>query len=397
MSLASIFCRGLVASQGGLGASLQPSSKKNRAASEACGGREKVIPLGGLLPTDLVLGAMNHVAPEILCSFLCQLIKEPLSIGAKLKAIKWLKNAALKLMKLNRKEKDSAIEILKNLTKNTHPQVCNSAYVALGQVGEAKSKDYLKNAFNQAQRGKMPFQTQMSILKGLIAGGVTPDDELMFVRLTYSGFIGFRIMSVRALRQVGEKYWQRLSDMAESDPNAEVKIEAINALVKIDSTTAHKVLIKLRDNNPEEKVKNTISSWIQKYREAEEQPLQSTISELQSSNHRIRRKAAKSLGKLKHDSAVRLLCDALKDEDGIVRTVAAEALGSIGNKSASFPLIEALENDSYHDARAAAAKALGRCGKIGDKRIFEALLKGHNDRSPRVRKWCFFSLKRISG
>ena len=306
----------------------------------------------GSLP-NLVLETLNNIAPEILFSFLCKAIKKPLSTGAKLNAIEWLKNAA---MQLNLNEKNSAIEILTNVIEdenskvhNRVSKVRNRVYVALGQVGGVKSRNYLRNAFNQAQRRKTPLHTQVSILKGLIVGGITPDDEPMFVQLSRSDLVGFRVMSIRALRQLGKKYWQRLADMAESDLNVEVRIQAINALVRIDATTAQKVLIKLRENDPEERVKNIISSLIQRYDElirelsaAEKQSLQSTISELQSSDHKIRRKAARGLRKIKlrHVSAVQPLCDALKDEDGIVRAAAAEALGAIGNNASLFPLIE---------------------------------------------------------
>ena len=316
-------------------------------------------------------------------------------------AIESLKNAAVKL---NIKEKDSAIEILKSLTEATNSKVCNTAYIALGAVGEIKSRNYLRNIFNEAQRRKIPLNTQVSILKGLIVGGVTPDDELMFVRLTYSHLERFRVMSVRALCQFEKKYWQRLLDMAKSDPNVDVRIQAIRALVKIDSTTAYKALIKLLEDNPEEKVNSIISSLIQKHEESirvlfvdEKQLLQSAIFELQSSDQRIRRKASRTLGKLKHVSAVQPLSNALKDEDGIVRIAAAEALGSIGDKASRFSLIEILENDSYHHARAAAAKALGQCGQVGDKRTLNALLNGLSDSHGIVRKWCSDSLKCLRG
>ena len=216
---------------------------------------------GSRLLPNKALRTLNDIAPERLLLFLCKAIKEPLSSNkeplsskAQLRAIESLKNAAVKL---KIKEKDSAIEILKSLTENTNSMVCNAAYSALGAVGEIK---YLRNVFNQAQRLKIPPNTQMSILKGLIDGGVTPEDERMFVRLTDSHFTRFRVMSVRALCQFEKKYWQRLLDMAKSDSETDVRIQAIKALVKIDSTTAHKVLIKLLEDNPEERIKNTIYS-----------------------------------------------------------------------------------------------------------------------------------------
>lgn len=325
----------------------------------------------------IVLKTLNDIAPERLFLSLCKAIKEPLSTNAQVRAIESLKNAAVKL---NIKEKDSAIETLKNLTEHTSPKVRNAAYIALGAVGEIK---YLRNVFNQAQRLKIPLNTQMSILKGLIDGGVTPEDELMFVQLTDSHLARFRVMSVRALCQFGKKYWEGLLDMAKSDSNSDVRIQAIRALVNIDSTTAHKVLIKLLEDNSEERIKNTISSLIQKHEEFirellvdEKQLLQSAMSDLQSPDQKIRRKAARILGKLKHVSALQPLCDTLKDEDGIVRTAAVKALGSIGDNASLFSLIKVLEND-------------------GDKRTLDVLLNGLNDSNGIVRKWCSQSLKRL--
>ena len=343
----------------------------------------------GSLPKP-VLKTLNDITPDKLFSFLCKAVEESLSASAKLNAIEGLKSA---IEKLNLQDSDSAIGTLKSLTEDTNPMVCNAAYIALGEVGGVKSINYLRNAFKQAQRYKISLSTQMSILRGLIAAGITPDDELMFVRLTYSTLVRFRAISIRALRQNGEKYWQRLSAMAESDQIAEVRIQAIRALVNIDAAAAHKVLIKLRENDPEQRVKNAIFPLIQRYEESirelpvdERQLLQSTISELKSLDYKIRRKAVTVLRKFKHVSTIQPLCDALKDEDGIVRAGAAESLGSIGDNSSVFPLIEVLENDSYPHARAAAAKALGR---IGDKRAVEAIANGRQDKSGLVRKWCW--------
>ena len=336
----------------------------------------------GSLPKP-ALKALNDITPNKLFAFLCKAVEESLSTSAKLNAIEGLKSA---IEKLNLQDSDSAIGILKSLTEDTDPMVCNAAYIALGEVGGVKSIGYLRDTFKQSQRRKIPLATQMSILRGLIAAGITPTDELMFMRLTYNPLVRFRAISIRALRQNGEKYWHRLSAMAESDPSIDVRTQAVRALVNIDVAAAHKILIKLRESESEENLRNTISSLIQRYEESirnlpvdEKQLLQSLISDLQSLDHKIRRKAARNLRKLKHVSAAQPLCSALKDEDKIVRAAAAESLGSIGGSflnSSIFPLIEMLENDSYPHARAAAAKALGR---IGDKRAVEAIANGRQD------------------
>ena len=166
----------------------------------------------GTLP-NLVLMTLNYIAPEELFSFLCRAMKEPLSTDGKLSSIEWLKNTAVRL---NNHKRDSAIEIFENLTEDTQSKVCKAAYVALGEVGKVKSKDFLINAFNQAQRRKIPLHIQVKILEGLIVSGITSDDDLMFVRLSYDHNAQFRAISVRAFRRRGKKHWQRLSDLVES-------------------------------------------------------------------------------------------------------------------------------------------------------------------------------------
>ncbi len=340
----------------------------------------------GSLPVK-VLKSLNYIAPDTLFSFLCKAVKEPLSDNAKEHAIEELKNA---IVKLDLKDNDSAIETLIDLTEETHLKVRNAAYIALGQVGGVKSIDYLRNSFKQAKRRKIPLGTQMSILNGLIAAGIVPNDELMFVRLTYSPIVRFRSISIKALRQIGEKYWERISTMAESDQNVEVRTQAVKTLVEINATKAYKVLIKLKENEPDEKLNKTIISLIHKG--DEKQLFKNAISGLQSTDSKVRRKSVRILNKLKQVSAGQYLRTVLSDEDGIVRAAAAEALGSIKDNLSVPKLTEMLENDSYDHARAAAAKALGL---IGDKRAVEAIVRGLKDKNGYVRKWCWNSIFKL--
>lgn len=349
----------------------------------------------GSLPF-LVLKTLNDIAPDRLFSFLCQVVKEPLSTNAKRHAIEELKNA---IVKLDLQDNDSAFETLKNLTEDMLPKVRNAAYIALGQIGNLKSIDYLRDAFRQAKRRKISLGTQMSILQGLIAAGISPEDELMFVRLTYSPLVRFRAIAIRALRQNGEKYWQRIATMAESDQNVDVRTQAVRALVNINAAEAHKVLIELKETESDENLKNTISSLIQRHEQSirkllvdEKQQLQTAMLELQSTDCKTRRKSVKVLNKLKHVSSAQPLRAARSDEDGIVRATAAETLGSIKDNLSVLTLTEMLENDSYAHARAAAAKALGL---IGDKKAIEAIVKGLRDKSGHVRKWCWTSISKL--
>ena len=303
----------------------------------------------------------------------------------------------------DRKTKSSAIEIETSygkLEENSVEQLISN----LKDDDKQKRKEArkaLRNTFEQAESRKISLKDQINILRRLIAAGIAPTDEMLFERLTYNSHVRFRTISIRALRQNGIKYWHRFSDMAESDSDVGIRNRAVHALADVDAAAAHKILIKLRESEPEEDLRNTISSLIQRYEESirnlsvdEKQLLQSLASDLQSSDHKIRRKAARDLRKLKHTSVVQPLCSALKDENKDVRSKAAESLGKINDKLSVLPLIEVLENDPSFHARAAAAEALGIIG-LDDKRVLEAISNGLTDENGHVQNVCRRNISKL--
>lgn len=95
-------------------------------------------------------------------------------------------------------------------------------------------------------------------------------------------------------------------------------------------------------------------------------------------DQRVREAAAKALGEF-GSSVVEPLIAALKDENRVVRKLAAEVLGHIGDERAVEPLIAALKPGQYHISSGHAVTALGQ---IGNKRAIEPLLThlmGKND------------------
>ena len=300
----------------------------------------------------------------------------------------------------DRKAKSSTIEIETSygkLEENSVEQLISN----LKDDKQNEAREALRNAFEQAESRKISLNDQINILRELIVAGITPTDEMLFERLTYNSHVKFRTISIRALRQNGVKYWHRLSDMAESDPDVGVRNRAVHALADVDAAAAHKILIKLWKNEPEESLRNTISSRIQRYEESirdlsvdAKHRLQSLASDLQSSDHKIRRKAARNLRRLKHTSVVEPLCSALKDENKDVRSKAAESLGKINDKLSVLPLIEVLENDPSFHARAAAAEALGIIG-LDDKRVLEAISNGLTDENGHVRNVCRRNISKL--
>jgi HEAT repeat protein len=81
------------------------------------------------------------------------------------------------------------------------------------------------------------------------------------------------------------------------------------------------------------------------------------VSGLEAEFYRVRRRAARELGRLRCSHAVPDLCEALQDEDAAVRHAAALALGQIGKPSAAPNLCAAL-GDGHPDVWAAAMGAL---------------------------------------
>lgn len=97
-------------------------------------------------------------------------------------------------------------------------------------------------------------------------------------------------------------------------------------------------------------------------------------------DYRVRRDAAKALGKIGDARAVEPLIHALKDHRYDVWTSAAWALGGMG-KAAVDPLIPLLK-DKDSSARAAAARALGW---IRDARVVDLLIQALMDKDTSVR------------
>ena len=252
--------------------------------------------------------------------------------------------------------KDSAFEILKNFIDGAkiERESSTALYIALGEVGSTKSKDYLRNAYTQAERHKTSFQTRLSILQGFIAAGVTPSDEQMFVQLSTSHHARVRAISVRALCQLGESSWQKLCDMAESDPDVDVRSQAVKALVKIHPANAHEVLIKLREHDSDDGIKDTISSLIRRY-------------------------SVRALRQFGGSSWQELCNVAESDPDADVRIQAVKALVNIHSDNAHEVLVDLHKNESEARVKDTISSLIKRHGEsnqvlpVPDKPHFESI------------------------
>jgi len=106
------------------------------------------------------------------------------------------------------------------------------------------------------------------------------------------------------------------------------------------------------------------------------------IRTLREGSPKARFWSARILGEIRDTRSVRSLGDALLDADPEVRSAATWALGQIGER-ATAPLIEPILRDGAWYARAHAAEALG---KLGDPAYAAALGESLRDRSWWVRK-----------
>lgn len=117
------------------------------------------------------------------------------------------------------------------------------------------------------------------------------------------------------------------------------------------------------------------------------------ITQLDSKDWQVRRKAAFELGRLKAVYAVEPLLVLLADGNEKVRGIAAMALGRIGRNRAYLPLTEKLRDPSSY-VRSSVAKGIGY---LGDKRGIKALQRLLKDEEPEVRKSAQDAVARLKG
>lgn len=283
--------------------------------------------------------------------------------------------------------KDSVFEILKNFIHGAKLEGTSSTalYIALGEVGSTKSKDYLRNAYTQAEKRKTSFQTRLSILKGFIAAGIAPSDEQMFVQLSTSHHAKFRAISVKALCQLGESSWQKLCDMAESDPDSDVRSQAIKSLVKIHPANAHEVLIKLREHDSDNGIKDTISSLIRRYsvralRQIGESSWQELCDVAESApDADVRIQAVKALVNIHSDNAHEVLVDLLKKEpESRVKDTISSLIKKHDDSNQTLPvpdkpLFQTIESALQSPDRKLRRKAVKDLGKLEHASAVELL------------------------
>ena len=162
------------------------------------------------------------------------------------------------------------------------------------------------------------------------------------------------------------------------DPDKEVRLQAVEGLMKLADTIAVPPLIgALKDSDQEVRTKAAEALG----RLADERMVPPLIEALKDPDKGVRTAAARTLGGQYDKRAVPPLIEALKDPDKGVRSAAAHALAHLKDKRAVPPLIEALK-DPDKGVRSAAAHALAY---LKDKRAVPPLIEDLKDPDKWVR------------
>lgn len=139
----------------------------------------------------------------------------------------------------------------------------------------------------------------------------------------------------------------------DKDPNS--RLFAVEAFSNMGLLGVEHVLRALNDNNEDvrDKVLDVFSNG----------PLKADylIDALKDGEYDIRRNAVKSLGMIRHPSAVNHLIESLNDEEPVIRRNAAKALGEIGDKRALNFLTESLYDVDMGVCNFS-ARSIGRIG-----------------------------------
>jgi HEAT repeat protein len=122
-----------------------------------------------------------------------------------------------------------------------------------------------------------------------------------------------------------------------------------------------------------------------------EKEIPELIQVLKDKDPKMRKNAARILGRIKDNRAIEPLMEALNDIDTFVIGEAAKSLGKIGDKRAVDSLILFLEKD----IKVAKTETIKALGKIRDKRAVEPLLRILNDENGYLKKESEKALIRI--
>jgi HEAT repeat protein len=270
----------------------------------------------------------------------------------------------------------------------------------LGQMGEqaAPAIPYLIELLGEEEKLGLTFPSTVAqhfscreaAIDALIAIGRSATEPLINALASWKPLM--REGAIRVLGDLGDLRAVKPLSKAINDSDERVRLSAYRALGKLKSPVVADLIFSKLDaldsGTREEALDALVNQGDMRVR-----PL--LLAQVKSPDSWLRRKAAQSLGKLRHAPDLELLLEMFRNDPEIyVRANCARGLGYLGDPFAIAPLILALKNGETV-IREAAASALG---ELKDPQALEPLtqlLKNEND--CRVREATAEALRKITG
>lgn len=194
--------------------------------------------------------------------------------------------------------------------------------------------------------------------------------------------LGDRLRAVNQLREIEPETAYDLIQTAIKDQNARVRYAAVSQLSSLGSQNLTKSLDILRGcllHDPEADVQAAAADALGALK------LDSAFEDLQQVYHNtpewlVKMSIVAALGELDDPRGFDLLKDALKDDNGLIQTVAISALGELGNPDAVALLVPYATDEDWQ-VRYRVVQALNR---LGGTQAEETLKQLSQDSIPQV-------------
>lgn len=209
------------------------------------------------------------------------------------------------------------------------------------------------------------------------------------VELLSSKDIEIRKKAIFALGELkNKKAVKALVQVAIQETHSEVKILALEALIKIGGTQALEAMIlSIEDIHP--LVRATAVKGIGLLGSSKEIPL--VTSKLRDKDKTVRAEAVEALHRIGGEKVNQVLNPLLEDPDSRVRVNTIIALHQVGSQEA-LETLKSMVQDNKGDMRAGAAYVIG---KIASNDMIDILADLLNDRDPRVRQNAIEAIRNI--
>lgn len=232
--------------------------------------------------------------------------------------------------------------------------------------------------------------TRSDALNRIGTGGLASATDVTFMlEALGSETVEERLLAAWALGETGTtQAVSRLVDLARSDPDASVRLNAVGAAVKLGGSEIESLLVDCLEDS-DAAVRAAALHGLADARFAAAAPVVAMGSS--DPDPEVRANVVDALGRMASPAVVPELIVALGDREANVRARTAFALGRIGDARAVDALLGGLQDASW-EVRANAAQALGM---IGEQRARAALTERLDDPNDQVRIAARRALARI--